>query len=130
MVKAFLARDTAFEGVFVTGVRSTGIFCRVGCPAKTPRVEQLEFFATPADAVKAGVRPCIRCRLEELAASAPDWLDALLHSVDRSPETRFRDSDIRDLNLDPDRVRRWFQKEYGMTFHAFARARRLGLALA
>src|SRR5204863_613966 len=58
------------------------------------------------------------------------WLHNLLGAVEKNPENRWRDSDIRALSLEPDRVRRWFQKTHGMTFHAYARARRLGLALA
>ena len=129
MVKAFLSRDLTYEGVFFTGVRSTGIFCRVGCPARTPKVEQLEFFASPSEAVQAGFRACKRCKPVEMVGTPPAWLDDLLRAVDREPETRWTDADIRGLKLDPDRVRRWFQKHHGMTFHAFTRARRLGLAL-
>jgi AraC family transcriptional regulator, regulatory protein of adaptative response / methylated-DNA-[protein]-cysteine methyltransferase len=130
MIRAFQTRDASFEGIFFTGVRSTGIFCRVGCPARTPRENQLEFFATTRDALFAGFRPCKRCRPIEPAGSAPPWLQTLLKAVDSDPENRWTDSDISALRLHPDRVRRWFQKNHGMTFHAYARARRLGLALA
>jgi AraC family transcriptional regulator of adaptative response/methylated-DNA-[protein]-cysteine methyltransferase len=130
MIRAFLKRDAAFEGIFFTGVRSTGIFCRVGCPARTPRENQLEFFANTRDALFAGFRPCKRCRPIEPPGAPPAWLQTLLHAVDSDPENRWSDSDIRALRLHPDRVRRWFQKTHGMTFHAYARARRLGLALA
>ncbi len=130
MVQAFLERDAAYQGVFYTGVRSTGIFCRVGCPARTPREDQLEFFPTTRDAVFAGFRPCKRCRPIEAPGAPPAWLKMLLDAVDGDPESRWTDSDIRALRLHPDRVRRWFQKNHGMTFHAYARARRLGLALA
>ena len=129
MVKAFLARDSSFQGVFFTGVRSTGIFCRVGCPAKTPRVEQLEFFASTSAALSAGFRACKRCRPTECLGVPPVWLTRLLHAIDAEPETRWTDADIRAFHMDPDRVRRWFQKHRGVTFHAFMRARRLGLAL-
>jgi len=63
------------------------------------------------------------------AGSPPLWLRALLDAVDKEPGSRWTDSDIRALRLHPDRVRRWFRKNHGMTFHAYARARRLGLAL-
>jgi AraC family transcriptional regulator of adaptative response/methylated-DNA-[protein]-cysteine methyltransferase len=129
MVRAFLARDAAYVGIFFTGVRSTGVFCRVGCPARTPRENQLEFFASTRDALYAGFRPCKRCRPIEPAGATPDWLNALLNAIDGKPELRWTDADIRALNVEPDRVRRWFQRNHGMTFHAYARARRLGLAL-
>jgi AraC family transcriptional regulator of adaptative response/methylated-DNA-[protein]-cysteine methyltransferase len=130
MMRAFTARDVSYQGVFFTGVRSTGVFCRVGCPARTPRPEQLEFFATARDALFAGFRPCKRCKPIEPPGAPPDWLDTLLQAVDCEPDCRWTDADIRGLRLHPDRVRRWFQKHHGMTFHAYARARRLGSALS
>jgi AraC family transcriptional regulator of adaptative response/methylated-DNA-[protein]-cysteine methyltransferase len=129
MIQAFMARDPAYEGVFFTAVKSTGIFCRIGCPARTPRVNQLEFFATARDALFAGFRPCKRCHPIQPLGATPSWLQALLEAVEKDPESRWSDADIRALRLHPDRVRRWFQKNHGMTFHAFARARRLGRAL-
>ena len=129
MVKAFLSRDAAYQGVFFTGVKSTGVFCRIGCPARTPRLSQLEFFPTTRDALFAGFRPCKRCRPIEPPGSPPEWLRKLLAAVESDPLSRWTDADIRALQLHPDRVRRWFQKTHGMTFHAYARARRLGLAL-
>ena len=130
MIRAFLSRDNAYQGVFYTGVRSTGIFCRIGCPARTPRENQLEFFPTTRDALFAGFRACKRCRPIEPPGAPPEWLRTLLDAVDKEPENRWTDADLRALKLQPDRVRRWFQKNHGMTFHAYARARRLGLALA
>jgi AraC family transcriptional regulator of adaptative response/methylated-DNA-[protein]-cysteine methyltransferase len=130
MVRAFISKDASFLGVFFTGVRSTGIFCRIGCPARTPREDQLEFFPTARDAMFAGFRPCKRCRPIELEGSPPEWLRDLLNAIDTQPGNRWTDSDIRALGLHPDRVRRWFQKNHNMTFHAYARARRLGSALA
>jgi AraC family transcriptional regulator of adaptative response/methylated-DNA-[protein]-cysteine methyltransferase len=130
MVKAFISRDVAYQGVFFTGVRSTRIFCRIGCPAKTPGIHQLEFFANPKDAMAAGFRPCKRCRPIEVIGAVPDWLDQLVKAVDGAPEIRWSDADIRALKLEPDRVRRWFQKHRGMTFHAYARTRRLSMALS
>jgi AraC family transcriptional regulator of adaptative response / DNA-3-methyladenine glycosylase II len=66
--EALKSRDRRFEGRFVVGVRTTGIYCRPGCPAKTPRRDHVRFYATPAAAEEAGFRPCLRCRPE----TAPD----------------------------------------------------------
>lgn len=54
-------RDESAEGQFVFAVRTTGRFCRPGCPAKAPRRENVEFYDTPARAIQAGYRPCKRC---------------------------------------------------------------------
>lgn len=62
--RAVKARDRRFDGRFLTGVRSTGIFCRPICPARTPKVENCVFFPTAAAAFSAGFRPCLRCRPE------------------------------------------------------------------
>ena len=62
MYRAFERKDPAYEGVFWLGVRTTGIFCRPTCRARTPKRENVEFFAAPADALHAGYRPCRKCR--------------------------------------------------------------------
>jgi AraC family transcriptional regulator of adaptative response/methylated-DNA-[protein]-cysteine methyltransferase len=57
-----LARDRRFDGAFVYGVRSTGIYCLPSCPSRRPRRDQVAFFAGPDSAERAGFRPCRRCR--------------------------------------------------------------------
>ena len=62
--RAVQSRDRRFDGMFYTGVTSTGIYCRPVCPARTPRPENVRFFACAAAAEEAGFRPCLRCRPE------------------------------------------------------------------
>jgi AraC family transcriptional regulator of adaptative response/methylated-DNA-[protein]-cysteine methyltransferase len=62
-----LAKDRRFDGTFVTGVHSTGIYCRPSCPARPPKRENVSFYATPADAEAAGLRACLRCRPDSAA---------------------------------------------------------------
>jgi AraC family transcriptional regulator of adaptative response / DNA-3-methyladenine glycosylase II len=66
--RAVCLRDARFDGRFFTAVKTTGIYCRPICPARTPRVENVIFFPTAAAAQEAGFRPCLRCRPE----TAPD----------------------------------------------------------
>ncbi len=129
MYEALVRRDSAYEGVFIVGVRSTGIFCRPVCPARNPKVENVEFFAGARDALLAGYRPCKRCRPLEAADAPPPWLRQLLADVEDDPARRWTDADLRERDLEPARVRRWFQRVHGMTFHAYQRARRLGAAM-
>ena len=129
MITAFLSRDGSYDGVFFTGVLTTGIFCRSTCPAKKPREDNVEFFSSTQAALLAGFRPCKRCRPMEPTGSRPGWLQELMRDFDAEPERRWTDRDLRDRGLSPERVRRWFQSHHGMTFHAYGRARRLGLAL-
>lgn len=129
MLQAFLGRDAEYDGVFVTGVSTTGIFCRPTCSAKKPRPENLSFFGTPREALLSGYRPCKRCRPLEPLGAPPEWLRSLLDEIETDPGRRWTDRDVRSRGLSPERVRRWFQSNHGMTFHAYSRARRLGAAL-
>jgi len=129
MYDALVQRDASFEGVFFIGVRSTGIACRPTCPARKPKPDGVEYFATVREALLEGYRPCKRCRPLEPAGAVPDWLRPAVDLVERDPSRRVTDGDLGELGLEPARVRRWFRANHGMTFHAYARARRLGLAL-
>ncbi len=130
MYAAVVRRDARYEGVFVLGVTSTGIFCRPGCPARTPRRDNVRFFRDASQAEEAGFRACLRCRPLEARGSEPEWIAALLADVEAEPTRRFTDADLRARGLDPGRVRRWFRAQHGVTFHAYVRARRLGEAHA
>lgn len=60
--QAVIDRNTEAEGVFWLGVTSTGIFCRIGCPARTPLRKNVVFFDSLPEALRSGLRPCKRCR--------------------------------------------------------------------
>ena len=62
--RVLLARDARFDGRLFVGVRTTGVYCRPICPARTPKPSSCSFFATAAAAQQAGFRPCLRCRPE------------------------------------------------------------------
>jgi AraC family transcriptional regulator, regulatory protein of adaptative response / DNA-3-methyladenine glycosylase II len=70
--RAVLARDARFDGLFFTAVRTTRIFCRPVCPARTPFRRNVEFFSNAAAAQAAGYRPCLRCR-PEVSPDTPAW---------------------------------------------------------
>ena len=70
--RAIDARDTRFDGQFYTAVRSTGIYCRPSCPARTPKAENVTFYETSAAAHEAGYRACKRC-LPEAVPGTPAW---------------------------------------------------------
>ena len=125
MERAFLSSDAAYNGVFFTGVRTTGIFCLPSCPARKPLPRNIEFFPTVKEAVFAGYRPCKRCHPAE--NGAPDWVRTLLQAAEDGT-VRLSESALRERGLEPARVRRYFLQEYGMTFQAYCRARRLGRA--
>jgi AraC family transcriptional regulator of adaptative response/methylated-DNA-[protein]-cysteine methyltransferase len=130
MYDALLNRDGRFEGIFFFAVKTTGVFCRPTCSARRPRPENVEFFPSPEDAINSGYRPCRVCRPMERAGQAPDWINALLDLIGADPGLRLKDADIRAMEIDPARVRRWFQKHHGMSFHAYARALRINNAFS
>ncbi|GGM10138.1 AlkA N-terminal domain-containing protein [Promicromonospora citrea] len=70
--RAIAARDARFDGQFFTAVRTTGIYCRPSCPARTPKAENVSFYLTSAAAHEAGFRACKRC-LPEAAPGTPAW---------------------------------------------------------
>ena len=127
MERAYQRSDASYDGVFYLGVRTTGIFCRPSCPARKPKPENVEFFAVPKEALFAGYRPCLRCRPLE-GDEAPPWVNRLLERVERRPDTRIRERDLRTMGVEPARVRRYFSTRYGLTFQAYCRARRLAQA--
>ena len=129
MERAYLAGDASYNGLFFLGVRTTGIFCRPTCPARKPLPKNVEYFAVAREALAAGYRPCKRCRPLE-ADDEPPWASELLADVERDPAARITDGDLRARGIDPATARRHFSRRYGMTFQAFARARRLAGALS
>jgi len=129
MYSALSRSDSSYDGIFLVAVKTTGIFCRPSCSARTPLSKNVEFFPSADFALSAGYRPCKRCRPLEPAGDVPDWLRPLLDRVEEDPAVRFTDADLRSMDYDPVRVRRWFKKHHGMTFQAYLRARRLGLAI-
>jgi AraC family transcriptional regulator, regulatory protein of adaptative response / DNA-3-methyladenine glycosylase II len=134
--RAVLARDPRFDGRLFTAVRTTGIYCRPICPARTPKLENVVFYASAAAAQEAGYRPCLRCRPEsspELAA----WrgtsntvsraltliADGALSGEDDDVETLALRLGVGDRQL-----RRLFQKHLGASPIAVAQARRAHFA--
>ncbi len=78
--RAVLARDRAWDGAFVFGVTSTGIFCKPSCPAKRPREDRVAFYADPGAARQAGFRACKRCTPES-ARSADSVTPAIVRAL-------------------------------------------------
>jgi AraC family transcriptional regulator, regulatory protein of adaptative response / methylated-DNA-[protein]-cysteine methyltransferase len=129
MYRALVNRDPSFEGIFFVGVRTTGIFCRPTCSAKKPARENVDFFSTPVEALHDGYRPCLRCRPMDPGQRPPELVERLRAEVERAPGGRLTDKELAALSIDPSTARRQFKRHFGMTFQAYHRARRMGLAL-
>jgi AraC family transcriptional regulator, regulatory protein of adaptative response / methylated-DNA-[protein]-cysteine methyltransferase len=128
MYKAFLNKDSNFEGLFFVAVVTTGIFCRPTCTARKPKRENILFLPSAREALLQGYRPCKVCAPLGYKGELPDWLKPLMKEIERDPELRLKDYDLKKRNLDPNRVRRWFKKNHGLTFQAYLRTRRIGNA--
>ncbi len=124
-------RDARFDGRFFVGVRTTGVYCRPICPARTPKIENCLFFACSAAAQDAGFRPCLRCRPES-SPGTPAWAGS---SVTVSRALRMiaegaLDSDNVEtlaarLGVGERQLRRLFMKHLGTTPISVAQNRRL-----
>lgn len=129
MYTALLKKDSEYEGIFVVGVKTTGIFCRPTCPARKPHIENVEFFPTTKQALDAGYRPCKRCKPLQATGETPEWVSLVIEKAEEDLSKKWTDAEIEELGVNPNRLRRWFKKHHGMTFHGYLRLRRLGNAL-
>ncbi|MCV2893632.1 bifunctional transcriptional activator/DNA repair enzyme AdaA [Lentibacter sp. XHP0401] len=125
LYQALLDRNESYDGQAYVCVSSTGIFCRLTCPARKPKRENCTFYASVGECIEAGFRACKRCHpLAPMAESDPA-ISALLALLDERPEYRFSERDISRLGLDASTIRRSFKRQFGMTFLEMARQRRL-----
>ena len=125
---ALVEKDPAYDGAFFAAVKTTGIFCRTTCTARKPKKENVCFYDTVHDALSAGYRPCKICRPMESANQIPKEIADLLAEVQANPQFRITEWELRQRGFDPNTLRRWFQKHYGMTFQAFCRMNRINAA--
>jgi AraC family transcriptional regulator of adaptative response/methylated-DNA-[protein]-cysteine methyltransferase len=122
---ALLARDPAWDGRAWVGVSSTGVFCRLTCPARKPKRENCSFYETIGGAIQAGYRPCKRCHPMTPAAEGEPCVKALLAALEADPAKRWAEGDVIALGFDLSTVRRAFKRHFGMTFLEMARLARL-----
>jgi AraC family transcriptional regulator of adaptative response/methylated-DNA-[protein]-cysteine methyltransferase len=123
-----LAKDRRFDGAFVTGVHSTGIYCRPSCPARPPKRENVSFYASPADAEAAGLRACLRCRPDAVARDEAAVAEAL--ALLRDAEAAVPLEKLAAITgYSPAHFQRLFKRAVGLSPAAFARALRMERAV-
>jgi len=125
---ALVEKKSEYDGAFFAAVKTTGIFCRTTCTARKPKRENVVFYDTIQEAMAAGYRPCKICRPMESANRIPDDIAALLKEAESQPDFHITEWELRKCGFDPNTLRRWFQKHYGMTFQAFCRMNRINTA--
>jgi AraC family transcriptional regulator of adaptative response/methylated-DNA-[protein]-cysteine methyltransferase len=123
---AVLARDAAADGTFFFAVRTTGVYCRPSCGARTPRPENVEFHRSPEAAEQAGFRPCRRCRpdLPPLAERQAALVVNLCRLIDRAEAPPTLQQLASHAGLSPHHLHRLFKAQTGLTPKAYAAARR------
>ena len=120
---AVLERDRRFDGRFVTGVLSTGIYCRPSCAARHPKRENVRFFADGASARGAGLRPCKRCSPDEVARDERAVL-AAIEAIKASEEPLALAGLAADTGYSVAHFQRLFTRATGLSPAAYARALR------
>lgn len=127
--RALAARDSRFDGLFFTCVKTTRIYCRPVCPTHPPRIENCSFVPTAAEAEKVGYRPCLRCR-PELAPDSRDDRSSLAHQLGRHiEETLLIDETLGEVitkyDVSERHMRRLFIEAYGVDPKQYVTTRRL-----
>ncbi|RXZ65671.1 bifunctional DNA-binding transcriptional regulator/O6-methylguanine-DNA methyltransferase Ada [Pelagerythrobacter rhizovicinus] len=120
-------RDRSFDGRFVTGVLTTGIYCRPSCAARHPSRENVRFFASGADARAAGLRPCKRCLPDDVArdeAAVLAAIDEIKQGADGTEGTPSLDELAQLTGYSPSHFQRVFKRATGLSPAAYARALR------
>ena len=120
---AVLNRDRAMDGRFVTGVLTTGIYCRPSCAARHPKRENVRFFATGAEATAAGLRACLRCRPDEVSRDSAA-IEAALALIETAEETPSLEALAARAGYSPFHFHRLFKRATGVTPAAYARGKR------
>ncbi len=132
--RASVARDRRFDGVFFTGVRTTGIYCRPVCPVALPKAENVTYYPSAASCEEAGYRPCRRCR-PETAPGTPAWIGSsttvsrALRLIDEDSKMSLPVEELgRRLGVGSRHLRRLFAEHLGASPLTVIRTRRVQFA--
>ena len=127
-LQAVMERNAEFDGAFVFAVRSTKIYCRPSCPARRPKVENIQFFINFKDAEANGFRACLRChpqngRGNNLQSDFAEKVCRLIEKNDFEPISL--DTLAAELEISPSHLQRTFKKATGISPRDFAQSRRV-----
>lgn len=123
-------RDATFDGHFVLGVKTTGIYCRPSCPARTPKRENVTFFDVPAAAEQAGFRPCKRCHpqrqhlADPMMAAIEDAARGIERSLTEAAAVPSLSALAERAGFNAHHFQKAFKKAVGVSPRQYAEARR------
>ena len=125
--QAVVGRDSRYDGSFVTGVLTTGIYCRPSCSARQPRRENVRFYDNPEAAERAGFRACLRCRPRELGRKPNgDRIQQACRHLEESAEDRVTLAALaREVGMSPHHLQRTFKRATGVSPRQYADSLRL-----
>lgn len=126
--QALLDKDPAYIGIFYVGVKTTSVFCITTCRARKPKLDNVEFFTTVKSTLDAGYRPCKICKPTENSNDTPKNVQKAIALINQNPKMKISDSLLRTYRINPEQIRRWFKKHYGITFQTYQRMYRINIA--
>lgn len=121
-------KESLYEGIFITAVTSTGIFCRPSCRARKPKAENVVFYDNVQQAIQNGFRPCKVCKPLQKEGETPAYIQGIIKELQDDPYLKIKDQDLRERGIDPNKIRRWFNKNHNITFHGYQRMLRINKA--
>lgn len=125
---AMIGTQETQNDVFITAVKTTGIFCRPSCRARKPKAENVIFYDNIQQAIQHGFRPCKICKPMENPNDTPAYIKDILTELNADPYLKLKDYQLRQRGIEPATLRRWFKKHHGITFHAYQRMLRINQA--
>ena len=128
MRRAIAIRDAAFDGVFVYGVMTTGVYCRPSCPSRPARPENVRFFANPKSAEAAGLRACKRCNPQSARDGTTQLMQGIAEYIEKNAnEPLSLEHLAKQAQLSPTYFQRTFKAVFGVSPKAYHDAVRLRL---
>ena len=117
---AFMRRDRSWDGRVIGAVKSTGIYCKPSCPAKRPKRENVEFFASGEEARAAGYRSCLRCKPDEVGRDREAIAKAVT-LIEASEDAPTLDELAAAVGYAPHHFQRLFKRDLGVSPAEYAR---------
>src|SRR3954469_6968712 len=120
---AFMRRDRAWDGRVIGAVKTTGIYCKPSCPARRPKREHVEFFASGEEARAAGFRPCLRCKPDECGRDR-EAVAAAVRLIEQAEEVPTLGKIAETVGYAPHHFQRLFKRDLGVSPAEYARGLR------